>query len=428
MAAVLLLGAVAVAEEVTVQNDTYTGPPAGLEGAFAPGEQVGVLLTAPCDGAIVAVQIGWTSLTGTTGPSLERNIWIYSNAETFPTPGAALLQLEGPVLNDGAINEFRYVDEGETIEINVPVTKGQKFYVALEFENATNPQTGTPAVFHDLNTCTSGKNVLYANILGWAWFDFCSLGWSGNTVIRAVIDCQEETGACCEMDASCNDDVEQGDCQEAGQTFFVGQTCAQVTCPPPTGACCIGAGCLPHTEQALCEIAGGTYAGDWTECDDNVCQTGACCSFLGECVELLEVQCTDPDSTFMGPGTTCSPNPCTQPGGACCYGASVCFDDQTEEDCTNASGEWAGAFTVCTGACECFGVSYTPGDINGDTFVDGSDIQDFVDEYITPTSPSASFCAADMCRSGAPLDEVDLLAFVACILDPGTCGEVHCLN
>ena len=51
---------VARSQEVTVQNDSFvSGQSAVIVGDFVPGEQAGARLTSPCDGAIVAVQIGW---------------------------------------------------------------------------------------------------------------------------------------------------------------------------------------------------------------------------------------------------------------------------------------------------------------------------------------------------------------------------------
>jgi hypothetical protein len=49
-----------------------------------------------------------------------------------------------------------------------------------------------------------------------------------------------EGGACCDKNQECTDDVIQVDCAGVADTFFPGQTCAEVEpCPPvPRGACC----------------------------------------------------------------------------------------------------------------------------------------------------------------------------------------------
>ncbi|MEC8817546.1 MAG: hypothetical protein VXX30_00520 [Planctomycetota bacterium] len=44
------------------------------------------------------------------------------------------------------------------------------------------------------------------------------------------------------------------------------------TCPPTTGACCLGGTCVTTT-QSDCETAGGTYAGDDVACTDAECAT-----------------------------------------------------------------------------------------------------------------------------------------------------------
>ena len=128
----------AQAEEITVKNDSVTeASQAVIVGDFVEGERAGVRLTSPCDGTIVAVQIFWLEGTPGHGQSLEQAIYIY-NGNTFPTPGTLLETLEGPVMTPGYLNEFRYLDEAQTIPLNVPVSAGQQFYVVLEFYNPTN--------------------------------------------------------------------------------------------------------------------------------------------------------------------------------------------------------------------------------------------------------------------------------------------------
>ncbi len=53
---VLLLGTIALAEEVVVKNDSVVDfGDAVIVGDFIPGEHAGARLTSPCDGTIVAV-------------------------------------------------------------------------------------------------------------------------------------------------------------------------------------------------------------------------------------------------------------------------------------------------------------------------------------------------------------------------------------
>lgn len=111
----------AVAEEVVVKNDSLAdGGNGAIQAGFDAGESAAAWLTSPCNGRIVAVQIFWKSLTGGQPPSLEQSITIFGNG-TFPQPGPILALLEGPVMTDGFINEFRYLDELNTIPIDVPI-------------------------------------------------------------------------------------------------------------------------------------------------------------------------------------------------------------------------------------------------------------------------------------------------------------------
>jgi len=333
------------AEEVVVQNDSVTDESqAVIVGDFIGGEEAGARLTAPCDGAIVAVQILW--LEGLPGslPSLEEAIRIYDGT-TFPQPGETLALLEGPVLTPGGLNEFRYLDEAGTIPLDVPVSFKQNFTVALEFYNPTDVGGGGPSVVRDLDGCKPGRNLLYA--IPGGWLDFCLL-LEGDLVIRAVVDCQDPSGACCDAEAQCFDDIEQDLCQGSGQTFFEGQSCAEVTCPPPTGACCSGSGgCLDGIEQAFCEdTLGGVYAGNGSLCDDDVCDPGACCLPDGSCEEVIEITCGVDGGAFQGVGSSCVSVDCPQPLGACCIG-EVCVPEQTEENCISFEGQWLGMLTDC---------------------------------------------------------------------------------
>ena len=383
--ALLLWASPAWGAEVTVKNDSVVDfGTAVIVGDFIAGEQAGVRLTSTCDGYIVAVQILWMEGTPGHGQSIEAAIHIY-NGGTFPTPGAELALLEGPVMTPGGLNEFRYLDENQQFPIHVPVTNGQQFYVTLQFDNPTDVGSGGPSVVRDTNGCQSGKNVIYA--IPGGWVNSCLLGVAGDFVIRAVINCTN------------------------------------------TGACCRAGGCL-STTQANCQAIGGIYAGGGTTCTTDICTAGACCLNTGECVQNFGFQCTTLGGTYQGAGTSCSPNPCPQPHGACCY-ADICIPDQPEADCTGTGGVWAGALTDCgpPNPCSsdpCSGLTFTRADINGDGAIDGADVQGFVDQYISATPGSVGFCAANMCNANHAIDANDLNAFVACLIDPTTCGSPSC--
>ncbi len=192
------------AEELIVQNDTL-GEQIPV-GDFVAGEHAGVRLTSPCDGAIVAVQIVWGAVVPGHPVSLEQAIHIYEG-NAFPTPGTELATLEGPVLEPGYINEFRYLDETQTFPLNVPVLNGQMFYVTLEFANPTDvgPPNYGPSVVRDTDGCQAGKNVI--KISSGFWMNSCSLGVVGDFAIRAIIECPGATGACCHATGICQPDM-----------------------------------------------------------------------------------------------------------------------------------------------------------------------------------------------------------------------------
>ena len=370
----LLLGTTASAGEVVVQNDSVVDlGEVGIVGDFLEGEHAGARLTSPCDGTIVAVQILWLEGTPGHGQSLEEAIHICDDG-AFPTPGTELALLEGPVMTPGYWNEFRYLDEAQTIPIYVPVTSGQNFFVTLEFYNPTDVGNGGPSVVRDTDGCQAGKNVLYA--IPGGWYNFCIL-ITGDIAIRAIIECPGATGACCHATGICANEVEEEDCQEFGDAWHEGLTCGEITCTP-RGACCRMGGCVQLVEQAACEgPLEGDYAGHGTNCDDDVCVAGACCiEATGECVSNFGFQCAALGEAYEGPGTVCDPNPCPQPQGACCFG-TFCQPDQTEDGCIGAAGEWAGPWTICPTPHTDLCPICDDGDVTEDGDVDLEDFAEF---------------------------------------------------
>jgi hypothetical protein len=414
---VLMVGAAVQAAETVVQNDDLMDfQQAVVVGDFVAGERAGVRLTSPCDGEIVAVQVlWWEGVPGNPG-SLEEAITIHADQGLFPMPGLELLLLEAPFMTPGFLNEFRYTDENNTVPISVPVTNGQNFFVVFEFANPTDVglPTGGPSVVRDVTGCQATRNVLYGNIgLGLNWYDFCLLT-TGDFVIRAVVDCDEPTGACCDFEANCTNDVESGDCQEPGDTFNQGLTCAQVSCPQPTGACCNGiGGCLDTIEQIACEETfSGIYAGNGTVCADQVCAVGACCLPDGSCQDVVDVACTGQGGIFEGAGTTCAGTSCPQPLGACCIG-TACVPNQTEVNCVGFPGVWQGAFTDCGPPNPCSLCNDGDADQDGDV-----DLDDFAVMQGCYGSAGTGPCECmDMDNSGT-VDAGDVAQFVSGLAGP----------
>ncbi|MEO5559571.1 MAG: hypothetical protein ABIO49_07120 [Dokdonella sp.] len=187
---VLAFAASAGANEVTVKNDSLVNNSSGnIQAGFAPGEKAASWLTSPCDGNIVAAQIFWRSLFGGATVSPEDSIDIY-RAGTFPTAGTLAQDILGPQLNDGVINEFRYLDENNTIPLAVPVTQNETFVLALTFSDAPDPTQG-PSVVSDSGGIQANRNSIYALVNStYSWYSNTTLGVTGDWVIRAVIDCQ----------------------------------------------------------------------------------------------------------------------------------------------------------------------------------------------------------------------------------------------
>lgn len=165
-------------EEDPLQN--YTGGGTVVCPCFVSGEEAGAILEAPAEHypiEILRVGIGWGSMYGGTGQTLEQAIHIY--AAGLPNPGTPIFTFEGPVLNDGYINEF----DLEPVPGTITVDSGE-FTVTLEFLNNNAGDPYAPSMVHDGNGCQSGKNVVFAIPGGWT--DACLLGVTGDWVVYAI--------------------------------------------------------------------------------------------------------------------------------------------------------------------------------------------------------------------------------------------------
>ncbi len=403
------------AEEIEVKIDSVqAGGTAFIVGDFIVGERAGTRLTCPCDGRIVAVRILWLSFFGTAPPTLENGIYIYGDNgnPNSPVPGPQLEFLEAPVMTPGFLNEFRYKDEEQTIPISVPVTEGQQFFVVLEFGEATDILGGSASVVRDLDGCQANRNILYAIPGGWQ--NFCNF-IGGDLVIRAVVDCDEPTGACCRADGVCQENATQDQCLTYGAVWYPNQTCSQITCVP-RGACCRLGGCLSLVPQTTCASIGGVYAGPGSDCAAGVCASGACCQGNGTCTTTILYTCATGGGTWQGAGTSCSPNPCPQPPGACCF-STFCIPGQPQPDCATAGGTWMGPLTSCTPVNPCEPPSGCPGDMNCDGVVDFDDIDHFVQALQGQANwpnPNCPWTNGDLSGDGnVTFDDID--PFVAAI-------------
>jgi len=148
---------------------------------FVPGEQAGsVFDNIPVDHypiEIRSVGIGWGTVFGGQGATIERAIHIYEGA--LPDPGTPSFSLVGPQLTDGAINVFDLQPiPGDKIVDSGPFT------VAIEFETMNVNQVFVPSIVNDGNGCQAGRNLIFAQPGG--WMEACGTGMSGDWVITVT--------------------------------------------------------------------------------------------------------------------------------------------------------------------------------------------------------------------------------------------------
>jgi hypothetical protein len=174
IAGLLPVSARAQCAETLFQN--YTGVGQVACPCFVAGEQAGAVFTLPPSVypvEILRVGIGWVSQFGGSGQTVEQAVHIYAGG--LPNPGTPVFSLLGPVLTDGAINEFNLAPlPGEIVIPSGPFT------VTLEFFNTNVGDPFSPTVVNDGNGCQSGKNVIFAVPGG--WLDACSAGVTGDWV------------------------------------------------------------------------------------------------------------------------------------------------------------------------------------------------------------------------------------------------------
>jgi hypothetical protein len=343
-AALLAAASIAGADEIVVQNDSVEdGDSVAIQVGFIAQESAAAWLTSPCDGTIVAVQVFWQSFFGNEPPSLEEAITIYESG-SYPSPGAILEVLPGPVMTDGKLNEFRFLDKNQQIPLQVPVSEGQTFVVAFTFAN--DPPPLGPSIVTDIDGCQTPKNSLFAVPQG--WLNPCLLGISGDFFIRAVIDCGDVLGACCFTNGACFEDLTSTECEDSNGVYQGdGTTCADVECVTTEACCFQKAGCLDFPRD-ICIEAGGFPQGSGTNCAETECfPVGACCLADGGCLDdATPEECDAEGGVFQGDGTACGGVECPVPDGACCFATDFCLVLK-EADCLKAGATWIGPDTDC---------------------------------------------------------------------------------
>lgn len=178
------------ASEIVVKNDSM--PPSQDRVLDLPASaRIGAWLTSPVQGTIVGIQILWGSPDGGAPPSQEAAIRI--SEFDFPNgplgPGNTLATIANPVLLDGQLNEFRFLDAGsDLVPLSVPVPAGRSFFVDLELANAAD-EDNSPGILMDLdyNDAEPYRNLALVPPLP-NWFNIgIGVAGAGDFVIRAII-------------------------------------------------------------------------------------------------------------------------------------------------------------------------------------------------------------------------------------------------
>ncbi|MCB9837836.1 MAG: hypothetical protein H6813_00715 [Phycisphaeraceae bacterium] len=173
--------------DVTLQNDALIdGGSAILQFGFANGE-IGAARYNIDPGLfpikIKRVQIFWASALSNGTQSLQDSILIYTGNFNL------LANLEGPVMTDGALNEF------DLEPLNIVINSPTQLTVGLQFFDAPNGDVLKGTLATDNNGCQSGLNWVFIPGNG-SWFNLCSFGVSGDLVIRTIIDPMGAPPAC----------------------------------------------------------------------------------------------------------------------------------------------------------------------------------------------------------------------------------------
>ncbi len=409
---------------------------------------------------------------------------------TFDNNLATQDGLSGSCGDGGALNMhndavFRYLaisDENGPCDVTVTVTP-TGYDAVLVVRSACD---GTELACSDVGISGGAESVTIPGYGPGNLFiqvgDFGTTEGGGATQLQ--VDCSTATGACC-IGSGC-DILTAGDCLLAGGTYKGANTECATSC---FGACCVSNGSCSSVTEASCNSDGGSYQGDGVACTPNPCPqppandtcgtalevTCGTGTLFGQTIDLaardysllddVGQSCTTFES--LGPDVVYEFTPnenievnagmanvvgfdasfyvvtdCLDPTGTCVAG-----DDSggTEEVTFTAlagttyfmiADSWLASaatadpapgtsfdfFISCSVTCET-----CPGDVNGDTVIDGADIQQFTNCYIAEFggTPSGACACADV-NENDTIDDLDIPAFVAAVLNGGICNPGAC--
>ncbi|MBN8480961.1 MAG: DUF11 domain-containing protein [Xanthomonadales bacterium] len=317
----ICVAAAVPAAEVTVKNDGLTDFSAGvIQAGFVTGEKAASWLTSPCTGNLVAVQVFWRSFTGGAPITIGDAVDIH-RAGTFPTPGALAQSVLGPVLTDGVLNEYRYLDENNTIPLSVPVAQNETLVVAYTF--GEDPPGGGPSVVNDADGIQPNRNAIYARIAPgtFAWFGSSALGVSGDWVIRAVVDCQ---AAAVQADVGVTIAAQPGAYTPGGALTYtitvanagpsaatavvVDTFPAAFTAPAWTCTTSGGGGCTASGSGNIADIVTLSAGGQATYIASGTVAPGTTGNLTHSAVAVVNAPATDPNQTNNTAASTVGPD------------------------------------------------------------------------------------------------------------------------
>ncbi|HRX86160.1 MAG TPA: GEVED domain-containing protein, partial [Phycisphaerae bacterium] len=259
--------------------------------------------------------------TGPSGPSPDGGYYAYMEASDTATgeqtilvsPCVDLATLAAPEIT------FFYHMYGDaamgTLRLQVSTDGCQNWTTIFEKSGPQNDQATWLFAAVDL-TPYQGTPV----VLRFVGIDGAS--YTSDMAIDGIcIDAgQDRQGACCYPDLQCVDNEFQSVCVNAGGVFKGAfSDCAEEVCG---GACCDGT-CTQVFDEAACNLAGGMFLGDGTDCGPpNPCM-GACCRADSSCTDLTMDDCVASNGYFAGSGTECGSFACPGPNGEGCITANV---------------------------------------------------------------------------------------------------------
>lgn len=324
-----------------------------------------------------------------------------------------------------------------------------------------------------IDNVTAGQ-ALYIQIQDFGGTD------TGNITLNITPNaCQLPTGRCCQADGNCTI-VTQIECDNAGGIFGGANTDCTVSC---FGACCLSGGNCQSLTETDCDALNGVYQGDGAACSPNPCPlppTNDTCdtaSHIGcetGTIGGLTLDLAAPDYS-MTSAASCTGFTADGPDIVFSYTATA--DGNVHAGMANVSGFDASFYVVtdcfdpagsCVAGDDSGGVeevtfvatagttyylvadSYSespdpgtlfdffiecpticnscPGDVNGDSKLDGRDIQQFATCFLSEfgTAPSAACKCADV-EDDNVIDALDIPAFVDVILNGGgICNAGRC--